>query len=601
MDRDKAKAELSSFLANLLSPGIPLTSRQITDYGHKGAVAGWRLEIEFPDRKRRIDFLIDQGFPYSPPVVVLVDRPPALQWPHIVWPHLESDGKLCLTTSSTRISYHTPVEVAKNFLHSACQLIEDCVSGINQDDFISEFDSYWKLIALTPGSVEFRSLVVPEPPSRIIQVSCGQGFYLLSENGPTGLQWLQNFFQDNKEKERKSEPAVFLWLDRVLLPVDYPRSALDVLRLARQRTGGGAAFLESLAEKEPEEVVVLFGASSKNGPCLAGVTIRRPQLSNSRSADPLHRGFRPGRVPARTLAMRYLSALPIMHSIVSRVDASWVHGRDNDRRQSVLQKSKIAVLGCGSVGGAVARKLAQAGVGQMLLVDPETLSWSNVGRHSLGASWVYKPKARSLADQIRKDFPHITSVDAQERTWQDLVRSDPALLKSCNLIVSAIGSGNAEDELNQWHLENGRRPPIVYIWTEAHACAGHAVAIMPGGGCFQCGQTEPDKSMFRVTQWPEGDDPRQEPACGAVYQPYGPAELTYIEALITEMVLDCLLQTVTSPRHRLWIGRESLLKSAGGLWNPAWASSTKGPLTGGFIEERPWLANSACRDCKGHE
>ena len=61
----------------------------------------------------------------------------------------------------------------------------------------------------------------------------------------------------------------------------------------------------------------------------------------------------------------------------------WVHGRGHDARQKVLAEKYVVIAGCGSVGGPVAQQLAMAGVGQSTLVDPETLTWSNIGRHPL--------------------------------------------------------------------------------------------------------------------------------------------------------------------------------------------------------------------------
>jgi tRNA A37 threonylcarbamoyladenosine dehydratase len=52
--------------------------------------------------------------------------------------------------------------------------------------------------------------------------------------------------------------------------------------------------------------------------------------------------------------------------------------------------------------------LAQAGIGRIVLVDKDTLSWANTGRHPLGASRVGEGKAKGLAEKLRADFPHLT-------------------------------------------------------------------------------------------------------------------------------------------------------------------------------------------------
>src|SRR5260221_7269797 len=76
-------AELS-----LLPEGVlPLSEHDLRTYELRHAKAGWRLEVQFLDRRRRLDLLLIDGFPRRPPRVALVDRPPFLTWPHV-----EEDG-----------------------------------------------------------------------------------------------------------------------------------------------------------------------------------------------------------------------------------------------------------------------------------------------------------------------------------------------------------------------------------------------------------------------------------------------------------------------------------------------------------------------------
>jgi len=242
--------------------------------------------------------------------------------------------------------------------------------------------------------------------------------------------------------------------------------------------------------------------------------------------------------------------------------------------------------------------LAEAGVGRLVLVDPDDLEWPNVGRHALGAACVGCNKAKALADRIKSDYPHIKSVVARNHRWQDVAEHEPALLTDSDLIVSAMGSWSAEGALNEWHLRSGRRQPVVYGWTESHACAGHAVAIAAAGGCFQCGLTATGSPLLQVTRWPGGMALQREPACGAAFQPNGPTELAHVVALVTELALDCVLSGVTVSTHRIWAGRLSLLESVGGQWSVEWTALAANRLQGGFIEEQLWPHDTACAECR---
>ena len=110
------------------------------------------------------------------------------------------------------------------------------------------------------------------------------------------------------------------------------------------------------------------------------------------------------------------------------------------------------------------------------------------------------------------------------------MRTSPDVFSTATLIVSAMGDWEAEGGLNEWHVASGRRVPIVYGWTEPFACAGHAVAICREEGCFNCGMNNVGVALSTRTSW-NAETVRQEPACGASYQPYGVVALGHVVSL----------------------------------------------------------------------
>ncbi|MBI5851767.1 MAG: ThiF family adenylyltransferase [Planctomycetes bacterium] len=71
--------------------------------------------------------------------------------------------------------------------------------------------------------------------------------------------------------------------------------------------------------------------------------------------------------------------------------------------QQVLQRLHIAVVGCGGTGSAVAEQLIRLGVRRLTLVDPDTLSLSNVTRvYGSTLATVGQPKVSVLRDHLRR-------------------------------------------------------------------------------------------------------------------------------------------------------------------------------------------------------
>ena len=564
-------------------------------YPRRQYVAGWRIGITFSDGiVRHIDLVATLGFPSVPVRTALVEHPPFMTWPHV-----ESDGILCLLPNMAECDPDDPCAVAENLLGRSVKLIEELLEGsIIERDFREEFLTYWAYKSHEDGT-RFFSLLTPRPPSRVVRVWRDDGLEIVGEDEKTLIRWVRRRF--GAHVRVATEEAAFIWLSKPLLPVDYPETASDLRALAVGAGKDAAYALGQAAVGEPDQVVALLGARGRGGSGLIAVKVPNPKISHSHPhavTDPLSKGFRPGRTPESLLLRRFFGSNPVIRSSVQRADSHWVHGRGRDPRTARLLDSTVVVFGCGSVGSPVVSMLAQAGVGRIILVDGDTLSWPNVGRHSLGATAVGRNKAESLAERLQADFPHL-QIESRTCYLQEFLRDESELLRTADLIIAATGNWGAESALNRWHVEQDRPGSVLYCWTEAHACAGHAVAIVREGGCFQCHISRTGSPSFRVVKWPDGGDASQEePACGAHYHPYGPVELSYVTAMISDMALDCLLSPPPRSISRVFATSKRRIVELGGLWSDEWIVERGENEPGVRTVDRDWPRNS-CVACGG--
>ena len=539
--------------------------------------------------------LVDDGFPYTPPRIAVADGPDVL-----AWPHLEADGLLCILSSDAAVSSEDAAAVMKCILGEACRLIEDSITGDNAEDFRQEFLSYWDLAA-DKGSRSFIGLLEPQGPGRRVSVWRGQQAHIVGESPKALRRWLQRWgAKKGKGQDYIICDGVLIWLAEPLLPAEYPRTAVDVRALTRERSSEAVSVLEELAASGAAEIDVFMGARTPHGACFAAITLRPPRQAGSagRKGDPLVKGFRPGHVPRSLLIDRYLSGgVKVTKSRIERADHHWIHGRDQDPRQERLRHARVAILGCGSVGGSLARLLAQAGVGNLLLVDPDILKWPNVGRHELGAASVSNAKALELARHIEKAYPHLGEIAWRQERVGPKTRKLVGELASYDLIVSTMGNWAGESFLNDVHWESDHYPPILYGWLEPNAAAAHAVFVPKSEACFRCGVDDKGQPNLKVTKWLEGSGDFQAPACGAIFTPYGPAELCWAHALLAEAAMDALMGEVATAFHRIWIGSRGRIETAGGTWAMQWVREMGGPGDGGITVSRPWPASSSCPVC----
>jgi len=429
---------------------------------------GWRVGVQFPDGVvRRFDTVMTTGFPSVPVRTALVDHPPSMTWPHV-----ESDGVLCLLPNMAECDPDDPPAVAENLFGRSVRLVEELLEGtIVERDFREEFLTYWAYQHHADGSRLF-SLLRPEPPSRVVRVWQGEGLQVVGEDASTLAQWLRRRY--GPQIDVRAQLGAFIWLDTPPLPTDYPETAADLRGLAVAAGEDACSALGEAAASEPNRLVAIIGATGRMGPGLIGVTALSPRFLGSRRSggDPLTKGFRPGRMTKRVAFNRYFGGGRVIRSSVQRADANWVHGRGQDSRTPRLLDSTVVLIGCGSIGGPVACLLAQGGVGKVVLVDYDVLKWPNVGRHPLGAAAVGRNKAEALVERLQLDYPHLR-IEGRPIDVHGLLQQEQELLNGADLIISATGNWGAENALNRWHVQSGRRQPIVYGWTEAHACAGH--------------------------------------------------------------------------------------------------------------------------------
>ena len=152
-----------------------------------------------------------------------------------------------------------------------------------------------------------------------------------------------------------------------------------------------------------------------------------------------------------------------MDELFSRNELFW--GAD---AQNILKNAHIAVFGLGGVGGFCAESLARAGVGELTIVDFDTVSTSNINRQLVALhSTIGQNKAELFRNRLSdinpniklniiddfytenlncifKDFKFTYCADAI-----DTLRSKISLIENCVKnkipVISSMGAGNRID------------------------------------------------------------------------------------------------------------------------------------------------------------
>ncbi len=276
------------------------------------------------------------------------------------------------------------------------------------------------------------------------------------------------------------------------------------------------------------------------------------------------RGFRHmSRVPLARIIGSYAKR-PVERCNVARVDGAWVHGRDHPSSYSLVKDSTVAIIGCGAIGAAVARLLAQAGVGEQIFIDGDSLTTANISRHPLGLFHVGCNKASALREQLGREFPHLTFEHAFRHRFESLLAKDLERLAGTDLIISAGIDFDGESALDYWRRNLARPPAHLSTWVEPYAAAGHSVLVY-GRASILTGFDDEERPNFRLTDWTdEAGTLIVEAGCGNSFQPHGVTDLHPTVGMAARLALDTLLDKVPTSCRRVWMGDPAIVRANGG-------------------------------------
>jgi len=151
-----------------------------------------------------------------------------------------------------------------------------------------------------------------------------------------------------------------------------------------------------------------------------------------------------------------------------------------------LGECTLAVVGVGAVGSQIAEQAARSGVGNLLLVDGDTLEAPNVARHVLGADAIGENKAAAVAARLAAAIPSLHVAYVPRYITDDVPDEDMReLLASADLVVVATDDRNVQRRIGRVALEADL--PAVFPGVDADGARGEVfVALGPHTPCFDC-------------------------------------------------------------------------------------------------------------------
>jgi len=150
---------------------------------------------------------------------------------------------------------------------------------------------------------------------------------------------------------------------------------------------------------------------------------------------------------------------------------------------TVLQKPTILIIGLGSGGSQIIIDLVRCGVTNFIIVDPDTISLSNICRSTYTLFDIGRKKIDVIPDQILSINPNVNITAFDEDITEMEFEKLEEIIRSSDLIIEGTDSQKAKV------LINGiahKTKPVFYPAVYELGSGGDILMTLPGLPCYEC-------------------------------------------------------------------------------------------------------------------
>jgi len=476
-----------------------------------------------------VTIALREGFPYTLPLVFMYP------WDAFdVIPHVEADGYVCFAADEGLIVDPNRWEaVVSESVDKALNQIRRGATKQNFEDFADEFQPYWNRQKQIINGVQ--SLVAPTDEPKLIQafVKGTEYVYVCDREAD-----LVDYRSERPVKHLTQRNALYvpLPIGTVIVPPHPDRSWTSEEAIRTIFDCLDASTVEEIGKltrkltKYEELVVFHLPRTGGDGGTLFGLNYKGLQGMHPLAGGPSPEGVHPIRF--------------------DRCDRSFVLPRGGGYTEP--HDSRIALIGCGSIGGFLALELARSGIGRFTLIDHDVLSAENIFRHVLGAKYLGKKKVVALKEYMQETVPYLRIATLDARVENAIADNtlDPS---DFDAVVIALGYPPLELYLNKIATASKMiSTPFVFVWVEAYGIGGHVMVRNNSKsgriarGCLECLYTplpdDKDTLHCRASFARAGQDfGRNISGCSGLFIPYGSTTAVRVAARATETIVDVLL------------------------------------------------------------
>ena len=572
---DFLKAELILLQESGLGINLEISETPSKIAADRNCLVSAKVVVNIATREIQFEVGLDSKFPHSLPIIFVNSDD---FYGYI--PHIETDGYVCYTSKENLVlNYKFPQQILEEAIGRAIRVLETGINKENVADFIDDFDAHWRRFK---NAIAINAYITPNATLRKITVS------LTKENN---RDHSASFACDDdsiitdywhKSSGLSSRNGLYIPLLKAINIDLFQKDALTITNLRRAILPNLSSTNKKLLKRATkkwgaEEIVVFMMPRPSGGEVLFGVCFK-----GVRSAYPLDEK---GEVD---------EIIPLM---MDRHDAAYLLPRGG--ANEFLRHKKVALIGCGAVGGNMAVELVQSGLLNITLLDNDVFNPENIFRHTLGKKNENLPKADALKLELERRFPYV-KVKSYLLSLEDAVSKSIFDFEQYDLILLAIGDDNTSLLFNELVYARNKGPAIIYSWLEPYGIGGHVLITnnQSKKGCFEClftstGFITNDEFNNRASLVEPGQSFSKDiSGCANLFVPFSALDASTTATLAVRIALKVLLEEIDGNLLYSWKGDDIDLLKAGFSTSSRYRNSNLADLAKGIA-----VYNDLCKVC----
>lgn len=377
---------------------------------------------------------IPKTFPYANCEIYATDKNRDLV---VGLPGVNDHLQICaINYSISRPNPDKPAEFIINLIERAIKRIEDGLNGVSEEDYKDEFFSYW----LCQSSNKYFHFIADNiNDSTILKAKekIKDKYYIVN----TSI---------NDDEIGNYKNVIYFKTEKPLISPNQKINIQEILTdfQLRQFSKSKESIYFVLIEFINEDILIGFDIDKKNAYILKSVSFNNYKKLNEifNKSKKLH---------------------------IEILNTEKYYGRAGQGK-STITNNPVIIIGGGSIGSNLANYLQFAGVTNFIVIDPQTLNFENLGRHTGYFDQVIYKKAEIIQQNLYKKFP-LTKCQAIHNNYIKEMQDNEKMFLDSDLIIDTTGDATSHIGLLRWLKHSEYNKNIVLCGVEPFMTMGHVV------------------------------------------------------------------------------------------------------------------------------